>query len=62
MTEILRVRDMSASPGLVSKTAFGRLGFHIEIKRLEAFVPVSVTERLERGARVILLIKLSDKN
>jgi hypothetical protein len=36
MTEILRVRDMSASPGLVSKTAFGRLGFHIEIKREDA--------------------------
>jgi hypothetical protein len=32
------------------------------IKELDAFVPVSVTERLEREARVILLFESSDKS
>ena len=36
MTEILQVRDMSASPGLVSNAAFGRLGFRVKINREDA--------------------------
>jgi hypothetical protein len=36
MTEILQVRDMSASPGLVSNAAFGRLGFRVKINEEDA--------------------------
>lgn len=32
------------------------------IKKLYAFVPVSVTERLEHEARVFLLLRLSEKS
>ena len=32
------------------------------IKELDAFVPVSVTERLEHEARVFLLLRLSEKS